>query len=345
MYQYEIIENHQLFEEFVKDVFNLLYKNNSFQLYKDKGMTQQGIDIYSPKEKVVIQCKKKDIRRSDKEIIAELISDLNSSIQKVVESELDFNSFVLATTTKKYSKIQDHINEVSKNKNFQIYFYSWKELEKHISESEYIRKKYYPHLAKPESKKNTAKQEISNSTINGNVIQNNIFNKGQKLNISILPPIKSIGANSLLKEKIISLFNSIALEREKEYGKSAYSVMYKKFKKDFIIPDSEKWTIIWTWPEGCATEIITYLQGKFNNTKKGRIKKAYNEKYIPTRPYLYAKEKELLEQIGLEIKSSEVKQLLIKYFNVDSHIKLTHLEHWKWICYLEDMIKNEYNLS
>ena len=92
--------------------------------------------------------------------------------------------------------------------------------------------------------------------------------------------------------------------------------------------------------------IQNYLIEKFNNTIEGRMQKAANrDNYLHTRPHLYKKEKELLEHLGLEMESKEVKKLLMEYFNVNSHRDLTHLEHWQLVCYLEGKVKELENQS
>ncbi len=201
------------------------------------------------------------------------------------------------------------------------------------------------YFVSPKSKKSsleTKNSEGINQTIKGN---NNIQVGGdyivnprtqQKI---ILPPPDSIGSDSLLKQNIQMLFNKIGEAREKRFGKSAYAVLAKKFRDDFGIKNN-KWTIIWTWPKQCAPSIQNYLNEKYNNTIAGRMQKAAKRTdYIHTRPHLYKQEKELLEHLGLEMKSQEVKKLLQNYFNVTSHRDLTHLEHWQFVCYLEGRVK------
>jgi len=181
-------------------------------------------------------------------------------------------------------------------------------------------------------------------TINGN---NNIQVGGDFINVTtktptiikIEPPQGTIGSDPILKQAILRRFNKLGEEREKRFGKQAYAVMYKKFKKDFGIENAH-WTIIWTWPKECAEAIIQYLDDKYNNTIAGRIEKATKkETYLHSRPFLYKKEKELLEQLGYNLSSPEIKKALKKYFGVDSHKDLSHLNHWLWVCYLEDCVK------
>jgi hypothetical protein len=159
------------------------------------------------------------------------------------------------------------------------------------------------------------------------------------INKNILPSPESIGGDPLLKQRIKGLFNKIGESREKRFGKKAYAILANKIKSDFGIKNN-KWTIIWDWPKECAPPIMNYLQNKYDNTIDGRIEKASRRSdYLHTRPQLYKKEKELLGHLGLDLQSQEVRNSLSTYFGVDSHSKLTHLEHWQWVCYLEGRVK------
>ncbi len=160
--------------------------------------------------------------------------------------------------------------------------------------------------------------------------------------ISVLPPPESIGADSLLKQRIQSLFNQIGEARGKRFGKKAYSVMYKNFKTDFGIKGDQAWTVIWTWPKNCSISIVQYLEKKYSNTIKGRIEIVSTKiNYIPSRPKLYELEQLYLSQINLDIKSEEVKISLKTYFGVDSHTKLNQLQHWLFVNYLEALVKTK----
>ena len=99
-----------------------------------------------------------------------------------------------------------------------------------------------------------------------------------KVNLSIQPPEGSIGANAMLTERIIGLFNDLGSRREERFGKTAYPVMYNEFKKAFSIPKTQKYTTYLLWPESRADEIISYLEEKLSNTIKGRTIRAFDKK-------------------------------------------------------------------
>jgi hypothetical protein len=181
----------------------------------------------------------------------------------------------------------------------------------------------------------TGSNNVQAGIVYGNL---NVKSQGRPV-IQRLPPPGTIRANTLLKQAIIERFNKLGEEREKRFGKDAYGVMYRIFKTDFAIRKI-KWTAIWDWPEAMGDAIIKYLDEKYANTISGRIAGAIERgTAIPGRGHLYAREKELLEQIGLSISSPPVKESLSRYFGVNSHTKLTIMKHWQWVEYLEQLVK------
>jgi hypothetical protein len=106
------------------------------------------------------------------------------------------------------------------------------------------------------------------------VVSGNVkVNSAKRPVINVLPSPGSIGANHLLKQAITDRFHKLGEQREKRFGKGAYGVMYRNFKKEFGISKNKKWTVIWEWPEAAADQIISYLDVKFANTIAGRIEK------------------------------------------------------------------------
>jgi hypothetical protein len=174
-------------------------------------------------------------------------------------------------------------------------------------------------------------------------IVGDIYHTSKPPNKIVLPPPNSIGSDTLLKQRIQTLFNKIGEEREKRFPGSGYSVLAKNFKSDFGIKNN-KWTIIWTYPIECAQEITEYLESKYANTIQGRKENAWSkESYIPPRNIMYAKETELLLHLGLTTKSVEVKEMLNNFFGVQSHTKLSTNQHWQFVKYLENLIKLKYD--
>lgn len=197
----------------------------------------------------------------------------------------------------------------------------------------------------PKSKTFISKNGILQSAEGNNNYQHigDVYNTIKPPDKKILPPPNSIGSDLLLKQRIQTLFNKIGEERAKRFGPSGYAVLSNNFKSTFGIKNN-KWTIIWEYPIECAPDIIEYLEDKYSNTIQGRKEKAWNKKnYIPPRNIMYAKESELLSHLGFTTKSQEIKEMLNKFFGVQSHSKLTNNQHWQFIRYLENLIQNRYD--
>lgn len=204
----------------------------------------------------------------------------------------------------------------------------------------------------PRSRKNTLKQSstsnlqatsLSQHIIGNNNVQIGELNMraGSTARVTILPAHGTIGADHLLKQAIMDRFNKLGEEREKRFGKRAYPVMYKLFKRSFGVKKGP-WTIIWNWPDAAADEIIKYLDEKYANTIAGRIEgSAQEESRIPSKGHLFKREKELLAQLDLKISSPEVTGALERYFGVNSHTMLDSLKHWHWLMYLEKLVRQQ----
>ncbi len=334
-YQYPPIDNDVIFESFIKDLFNALYRTNSFQLYRKNGAKQYGIDIISIEKEIVIQCKQKDTSRTQKTLENELIRDFDESIEMSKKLSFSFSTFILASTTKKFSKVQEHAISLATKNNFNVLFWSWTEIQSEIHKYENIIKEYYPNYAKSDTKK----QMIKSNIVNVDFVHKQIIHTKNIIQ-KIQPPDCTIGANRLLKKTIQDKFKRLADERAKRFEKkSAYSVMYKNFFRDFT-QSEEIFSIaeVWRWDERIAKDIIAYLDDKYANTIAG--KKAEARKYNPSRRELYGKEKKLLAHLDLKIDSPEVDNWLLQHFGVTSHKELNYLQHRQWVCYLEEKVEN-----
>jgi len=176
----------------------------------------------------------------------------------------------------------------------------------------------------------------------GDVTQHLHFHKSIE-HPTITPPQNSIGADALLKNGIIARFNELGERREKRFGKSAYGVMYRNFKKSFGIKDGA-WSAIWTWPVACAPAITKYLDEKLDSTIQGISEIAAKKgDYIHTRSHLFKLEREALEHLDAD--KNFVKNSLQLLFRASSHRDLTHLQQWQWVCYLEELVRQQYEES
>lgn len=314
-YHYEIPADEVAFEELVCDILNSIHSTTSFQLYRGRGSSQFGVDLFSKEFKIVVQCKKKDTKRKDGELRAELSKDLDETLCKALGWPHSFSKLIFATTTKKYPAIQDKAIVLSKP-SLEVQFLAWVDIEKHIHRFPQIRKRFYPHL--------------SRDSVEGGAAV-----------IHRLPIPKTIGANALMKTTITGKFDRLGSEREKRFGKSAYSVMYKNFRRDLKMAKDQKWTAIWDWPETASKAVCDYLDIKWSNTIAGRKEKAKEKpNYIPSRPQLFAKEREWLTILGLEFDGEDTRQLLERSFGVASHRSITHCQHWLFVLQLEQIVKD-----
>lgn len=144
--QFEPIGDENIFQEFCKDLFNYIYKTKSFQIYKTKGASQHGIDLFSTSHNIVAQSKKKKISRSDKELEKELIADFDQSLHLLKDLPFIYNSFILLSTTKRYGGVQNYAASLAQKNTFAIEFWSWEDIEPYLIKFSDLRKKYYPHL-------------------------------------------------------------------------------------------------------------------------------------------------------------------------------------------------------
>lgn len=145
-YQFEPIGEENTFQEFCKDLLNLKYGISSFQLYKEKGASQHGIDNYSTEIRIVSQSKKKKLTRADKTLEKELINDFDECMTLIKNLPIEFDRFILLSNTKKYGNVQNHAVQLSQKHSFEVEFWSWDDIQPSLVEFEQLRKKYFPHL-------------------------------------------------------------------------------------------------------------------------------------------------------------------------------------------------------
>lgn len=147
MYQIPPIGNEYVFEDFVCDIFNRIYSTFSFQKYGVKGQKQNGIDIYyagSLDKRIVIQCKKKDINKSDEENRENLLKEIKHDFEKCKDLKFEYSSFILASTYKNDVKIQESITKLSEDEQFDIQYWGWETLVSYLANYPDLLKKYYP---------------------------------------------------------------------------------------------------------------------------------------------------------------------------------------------------------
>ena len=103
------INNKDIFEELICDLFNAIDFTNTYKKFGRNGHQQKGIDIFSSEKDVVIQCKKKDLSRNEIQIRRELMNDIESDINSIVSKELQikFSKLYFTSTYKDHPDIDE----------------------------------------------------------------------------------------------------------------------------------------------------------------------------------------------------------------------------------------------
>lgn len=149
-FQYETLGDEYQFQIFLKDLFNAAHSTETFQEYGSKGNLQHGIDIYCSDSKTAIQAKKKDINRSKKLVIKELLSDLEETLEKIKGFPFPVEKLFFATTLKKDITLQKACIDASFNHGIDVILFSWDDIQEKLPHYPSVRNKYFPHLQQAE---------------------------------------------------------------------------------------------------------------------------------------------------------------------------------------------------
>lgn len=177
-YQFPPLKDEKLFEELICDIFNHVestdsYRNTDFQLFGVKGQNQKGVDIISSNTRTVIQCKSKDIRKSDDAIRKNLYADMEADLLRISEIDFSFDRLVFVSTFRDDARLQEYA-VILKDKGslpYDIYYWGWDTVAKYIEEFEDIRNKYYPQY-KPKRAK-SVKPEFPEGALGRNLSKKN----------------------------------------------------------------------------------------------------------------------------------------------------------------------------
>lgn len=152
MYQLPALANEYVFEDFICDLFNKMHNTESFQNFGVKGQLQKGIDVLGSVDKgIVLQCKKKDINaKENKDIADQLILDLNIDLKKANGLTFDIKRYILVSTFRDDSRVQEEAALLSQQKNIQIEYWGWNTLTKHVFNHPSILNMYFPEYKKDE---------------------------------------------------------------------------------------------------------------------------------------------------------------------------------------------------
>lgn len=153
-------------------------------------------------------------------------------------------------------------------------------------------------------------------------------------------PPGSIGANPLLKSRIIKIFKKINEFRAERLGsKYKYGAIHGDLARHFGLKAKE-WTDIWLWPDSRADEVISFLEDKRDNTLQGRVNKAASRAgYKHTRGHLFRLEGEALAKLEWDGSSDTVRELRYRLVGKTSRSDMTDNEFANWVAHLEGEVR------
>ncbi|ECI5747490.1 hypothetical protein D5P88_15865 [Salmonella enterica subsp. enterica] len=183
-------------------------------------------------------------------------------------------------------------------------------------------------------------------TGNGNVqiagtMQQLTVRAGRAPKIELTPPQHSIGANAVLRLRIEGLFKQINEYRYLRLGKNfKFGAIHGELAKAFGLKPAD-WRSIWLWDESRASEIISWLESKRDNTIKGKIEKAASKAgYKHTRGHLFRLEKDYLSQLGWDDEQSKTSRTLMT--GKKSRADMSDNEFRSWVGYLRKELELMY---
>jgi hypothetical protein len=183
---------------------------------------------------------------------------------------------------------------------------------------------------------------VQTATGNGNTQVAGDYNQhihGEpQIKLIVPPPDDTIGGDSMLRDRIQTLFDELRMRRKERFGNTGFSVATSHFKKYFKIPPKKNWNCIWLWKKSRADEIIQYLDGKLKNTIQGRIEgAAARPGYRHTRGQLFARERKILDELDLTSDSPKVRDWMQDYFGVTSRRDMTDDQLANWVAFLDEI--------
>lgn len=181
-----------------------------------------------------------------------------------------------------------------------------------------------------------------NTQVAGNFTQN-IYGKSE-VKVTVSPPDDTIGGNALLRDRVQTLIDELGMRRKERFGDKAFVVMLNNFKRDFKISKNKRWTCIWLWPQNRADEIIQYFEEKLGNTIRGRVETAAARPgYRHTRRQLFAKERKILDELGLSSDDQVLRNCMKRLFGVISRRDMSDEQLANWVAFLDQEAEKAYS--
>src|SRR5690348_12689092 len=97
-------------EHLLCDVLNEVYNTSSFKCFGKNGHKQKGIDILSVEKDVIAQCKHKDLTRKHILLKKELFSDIDETVDLLVnyKPKINFKLLYIATTFSEHPDFDEY---------------------------------------------------------------------------------------------------------------------------------------------------------------------------------------------------------------------------------------------
>lgn len=148
MYQFLPLDNIEIFQNFICDLFDHIYTSKSFQTFGRNGHKQKGIDVFSSKHKIVVQCKKKDIiHRRENILINELKNEIEKEPLKAINENLQikFSEFIVASTYKDNPELQEFCSVIKQKHKFEfdLKYFGWDTISRKLEDHPNLIQKYY----------------------------------------------------------------------------------------------------------------------------------------------------------------------------------------------------------
>jgi hypothetical protein len=151
IHQLPSINNPQVFESVICDLFNEIETKNKYKNFGGNGHKQKGIDIFSSVDGIAIQCKKKDLSQRDIIIRKKLLEDIESDVSKVINEDLKLplKRLYIVSTYKNHPDLDEYCEELKERLDlkFDIIYWGWNTIEDYILDNQKILKKYWPNFS------------------------------------------------------------------------------------------------------------------------------------------------------------------------------------------------------
>ncbi|WP_281847725.1 hypothetical protein [Olleya namhaensis] len=147
IHQLPAINNPEIFESLICDLFNEIETKNSYKKFGGNGHKQKGIDVFSSIDNIVIQCKKKDLSQRDNVIRKQLLNDIEKDVLKIIDENLKIKTKILyiASTYKNHPDLDEYCVELKEKYNlkFDIIYWGWNTIAEYALKQKTIIERYW----------------------------------------------------------------------------------------------------------------------------------------------------------------------------------------------------------